>query len=406
MPSPNEHSPRTPELHPADTSLYPVLQSVDRMAQVQQAAKPLVQVEALSRTHLQTLAGRVLGELNAHVRRTAADWGRRSKQTIQGVARRYGLAMKANEIRGLGGVVTVRQWQRYDRLKDRAEAEQSLAELEREGFGRWTWHQPTGRGRPTFRFELLDRDTNTGLCDTNTGDRDTKGDVRDAMPAAAESSHDGGAPSTDCMLAQAIVAISRMPLSPEERVDLVRQLSVTPAGGGQTVSSADGPLSPQATGEPSGRKGKRIPRDRAEQIIARHLMARPHDSVREVAEAAGCSVGLVSESWAWKANRARLRQARVEAKDPIAISLKDYLTKVGDSPASQRRAATDAQTDRDDKIDQRESELFALIGEVRQRKPDAPVQAVAKEVDCMARDVERYDSQLARLQAEQNADDG
>ena len=56
----------------------------------------------------------------------------------------------------------------------------------------------------------------------------------------------------------------------------------------------------------------------AEEIdrIAAHLARRPHDTTKEVANAVGCSTGVVSESPGWKANQARLREAKKKGKAP------------------------------------------------------------------------------------------
>jgi len=110
-------------------------------------------------------------------------------------ARRCELSLRAAELRSLGSAVTVRQWSRLQRI-NRAEAERSLNELEAEGFGRWTWHKPAGKGRPTFRFELLGRDTIPGGRDTNAGRCDTIPADADCSPDNSEQPADAPRPAS------------------------------------------------------------------------------------------------------------------------------------------------------------------------------------------------------------------
>ncbi len=157
----------------------------------------------------------------------------------------------------------------------------------------------------------------------------------------------------------------------------------------------------------AGKRRRRINRAAVEQQILEHLVRHPHDTAVGVAVAAGCSVGVVCMSPAWKANRKRLRAAKeLKAKsgksvDPIALDLQDYLTDAGDAPAAQLREHRRAQEAIDAEIDQRDRELYRQIAEYERQHPNATPQQVARALGCTAGDVERRRLWIDRLTREQ-----
>ena len=184
--------------------------------------------------------------------------------------------------------------------------------------------------------------------------------------------------------------------------------------GAQITAAVREALREQANRAPEGTTGgkrPRVNRAAAEQQIMEHLTRRPHDTAAAVAGAIGCSVGVVAESPAWKANQARLRAAReLQAKsgrhvDPIALDLRDFLNRAGGSASSQLHAHRRAQEAADDAIDQRDRELYRLIAQFEQQHPNATPQQVAKALGCTAGDVERRRSRLSRLVDEQTSSD-
>lgn len=159
---------------------------------------------------------------------------------------------------------------------------------------------------------------------------------------------------------------------------------------------------------PAGAGGKRprVNRAVAEQQIMAHLIRRPHDTTRDIRKAVGCSAGVVTGSPAWRANQKRLKAARAQGVDPIALDLRDYLSPAGDNAGSQLRAHRNAQEAMDDAIDQKERELFRKIAEYAKTHPSATPQEIARGVGCTAGDVERRQSQLDRLAQQQADSDG
>jgi len=157
-----------------------------------------------------------------------------------------------------------------------------------------------------------------------------------------------------------------------------------------------------ATGVGKSKSKGRVKRDVAEGLILQHLVRRPHDTAEEVAAAVGCSVGLVAESPAWRANRRRLEIAEKEGRDPKAVKLDvRAVTEVGGSKRGQMHASREAQEAQDAEIDAREKELFRRIGEYQAKHPDAAPQEVARALGCTAGDVERRQAMLERLLADQ-----
>lgn len=151
------------------------------------------------------------------------------------------------------------------------------------------------------------------------------------------------------------------------------------------------------------RRRGRVKRDAAEGLILQHLARRPHDTAAEVAAAVGCSVGLVAESKAWRANRRRLEIAEKEGRDPKAVKLDvRAVTEVGGGRRAQMHAFRAAQEAQDAEIDAREKELFRRIGDYQAEHPDATPQEVARALGCTAGDVERRQAMLERLLAEQS----
>ena len=103
-------------------------------------------------------------------------------------------------------------------------------------------------------------------------------------------------------------------------------------------------------------KGRTKP-EVVEPMIADHLKRRPHDTVREVKEAVGCSAGLVCESKAWKINQERLRLAQMSGVDPSAVKLNEKaISAAGENPRTQKHehkaqaAALDEELDRQAEI--------------------------------------------------------
>lgn len=127
-------------------------------------------------------------------------------------------------------------------------------------------------------------------------------------------------------------------------------------------------------------------------------MKRTHDTAADVANAVGCSVGVVAESAPWKLNQERLKDAKLQQRDPKAIPLDERaVNAAGGNPAAQLREHRRTVDARDDEIDQKEKELLHQIGEYRKGHPDEAVQTVARALGCMACDVERRDAELEQL---------
>ncbi len=145
----------------------------------------------------------------------------------------------------------------------------------------------------------------------------------------------------------------------------------------------------------------RMKREVANPMIAAHLCRRPNDTAAEVKAEIGCSIGLVSESPAWKANRLRLQDAKNRNCDPIALPLEDYISAGGSKPNSQRYAHRAAQESRDDELDAQEKELFGRIGNFVKANPEATDQEAAAALGCTAGDVERRQATLDQLAQEQ-----
>jgi len=159
----------------------------------------------------------------------------------------------------------------------------------------------------------------------------------------------------------------------------------------------------QASGVGRPQSQGRVKRTVVELLILRHLVRRPHDTAREVAAAVGCSVGLVAESKAWRANRRRLQIAAKEGRDPKAVKLDvRAVTEDGGSERVQRHAFREAQEAQDAEMDAREKELFGRIGEYQAKHPGATPQEVARALGCTVGDVERRQAMLERLLAEQS----
>jgi len=151
----------------------------------------------------------------------------------------------------------------------------------------------------------------------------------------------------------------------------------------------------QQAGKAKPKQKTRMKRAAAEPLILKHLLRRPNDSSRQVADAVGCSTGVVVESQAWRANRARLRVAEKEGRDPKAVDLDvAWINEHGASTGGQMHAFRLEQKGRDDEIDRRERELFKLIGEYRNAHPKATPSEVARVVGCTAGDVERHQVML------------
>ena len=157
--------------------------------------------------------------------------------------------------------------------------------------------------------------------------------------------------------------------------------------------------------EDAGRKRKRrLKREVAESLVRDHLLGRPHDTAQEVANAVGCSVGVVAESAAWKANRIRLRTAEKEGRDPKAVELDvKTVSEAGGRLEAQRHEAEGRQQALDDEMDQRERELFKQIDEYQKEHPDTTLQQIAAAIGCTAGDIERRQAMLDKLTAEQDA---
>ncbi|UCE61591.1 MAG: hypothetical protein JSU63_07540 [Phycisphaerales bacterium] len=157
--------------------------------------------------------------------------------------------------------------------------------------------------------------------------------------------------------------------------------------------------------EHQGSSKKRIKREVAHPLIATHLMKRPHDTAKEVARAVSCSIGVVSESPAWKMNRRRLQDAKRQGIDPTAVKLDEKtVNAVGGSRMTQLHDHRQQADKTDAELDRRDKELFARIGEFEKSHPQATTQQIAAGVGCTAGDVERRQATLNQLAAEQNQD--
>ncbi|HUT58107.1 MAG TPA: hypothetical protein VNA25_09695 [Phycisphaerae bacterium] len=167
-------------------------------------------------------------------------------------------------------------------------------------------------------------------------------------------------------------------------------------------------VKPDGDGKPARRP--RMRRGVAEPLIREHLLRRPHDTAEEVAEATGCSVGLVAESAAWKANQDRLKVAAKEGRDPKAVKL-DLRTvnAAGGNIQTQKHAAEEDEEALDTEIDKREQDLGRQIGDYLKHHPDATPQEVARALCCTAGEVELRQAALEQLiadQAENAEEDG
>lgn len=153
----------------------------------------------------------------------------------------------------------------------------------------------------------------------------------------------------------------------------------------------------------SGNKSKtRMKREVAEPLIAAHLQSRPHDTAKETAHAVGCSIGVVAESSAWKLNQERLSKAKIQGTDPIAVKLDERsINELGGStsrmPHDHRRAIEATNAD----LDEKEGELFKLIGEYENAHPGASREEIMAKTGCSAGDIERRNAILNRLAKEQ-----
>ncbi len=167
------------------------------------------------------------------------------------------------------------------------------------------------------------------------------------------------------------------------------------------VSDEGGQDGAQEESEPK----PRVKRDVALPLILDHLKRRPHDTAKEVASAVGCSVGTVAESPAWRENQKRLKQAKLERRDPKAIKLDERACKglnaAGLDPGRQKSEARRQEEAHDKEIDERERALHERIGEYQKGHPDATSQEVAKAVGCTAGEVERRAATLEQLAKEQ-----
>ena len=124
-----------------------------------------------------------------------------------------------------------------------------------------------------------------------------------------------------------------------------------------------------------------------------------------MADAVGCSVGVVGESKAWKLNRQRLKIARLHGIDPKATKLDEHsVNAAGGSRMRQLHASRQEACDVADEIDQREHVLFGRIGDYLQAHPDATPEEVASAIGCAAVDVERREEVLKQLAAQQARD--
>jgi hypothetical protein len=148
-------------------------------------------------------------------------------------------------------------------------------------------------------------------------------------------------------------------------------------------------------------------REVAAPLILKHLLQRPHDSAKEVAVAVECSVGVVVESDAWKANQSRLRIAAQEGRDPKAVRLNlAAVNESGGGGQPQRHASREDEAARDDAIDRHEETLFGQIGEYIRQNPAASTKQIVLAVKCSAGDVERWRATVGQLAAEQDESAG
>ena len=158
----------------------------------------------------------------------------------------------------------------------------------------------------------------------------------------------------------------------------------------------------KAEGKGKPARLSRLKRSAAEPLILEHLRRRPHDTAEEVATAVGCSVGLVAESAAWKGNRQRLRVAAKEGRDPKAVRLDPRIVNAaGGSVRTQYHASEEDEETIDKEVDRRQQVLAQRIGEYMKQHPEATPQKVAQALGCTAGEVERRQTVLDRLIADQ-----
>ena len=148
-----------------------------------------------------------------------------------------------------------------------------------------------------------------------------------------------------------------------------------------------GVFEPEANPVDDGEKDQTVRRPRmkrqvAEPLIAQHLARRPHDKAAEVAQTVGCSTGVVAESKAWKLNQTRLRMAKKQGVDPVAIRLDEKtISEAGRDPTTQGHDHDIRQEVTDDLIDQQTREIDAKVGGYRQKYPDASVEEISRELE-------------------------
>lgn len=158
----------------------------------------------------------------------------------------------------------------------------------------------------------------------------------------------------------------------------------------------------KAEGKVKPARRSRLKRSATQPLILEHLRRRPHDTAEEVATAVGCSVGLVAESAAWKANRQRLRVAAKEGRDPKAVRLDPRIVNTaGGSIRTQSHASEEDEEAIDKEVDRRQQVLAERIGEYLKQHPKATPQEVAQVLGCTAGEVERRQTVLDRLVADQ-----
>lgn len=146
-------------------------------------------------------------------------------------------------------------------------------------------------------------------------------------------------------------------------------------------------------------------REQAEQKIAAYLEKRPNDTVQQVAESVGCSVGVVSESAPWRRLMEDRKARKRSARAPTGTALDERtISSAGGNPSRQRHEWRDQAEAVDAALDARDMEILSQIDEYRQGHPDASVHDIARAVGCTAREVDQRQAQLDRLTAEQARD--
>ncbi|MGE5612380.1 MAG: hypothetical protein ACM359_24245 [Bacillota bacterium] len=122
-----------------------------------------------------------------------------------------------------------------------------------------------------------------------------------------------------------------------------------------------------------------------------YLARNPYATIKELAAEVRCSTGTVHNSQWWKLNQQRLRLAKKQGIDPIAVPLsEEALERIntdGNSHRTQLHAERERNKVQDDLIDERDALQQSKITNYLERYPDASEEEVARECNCHVQDV-------------------